>query len=537
MVAALSLSALAAACTGSSTSGTSGGPVASAPAEPAGPPTLRLYLLSNLAGALEPCGCSKDQLGGADHFAALLSAEKAKAPSSLILGAGPLFFQDPTLQGDGSTQAKWKAEALAQTAKTLGFAAWAAGANDFAAGPDTFRALAEASGMAFVASQAQAAPPAVTSKVLETGGIKVGVAGIATPPGGPGKQDLAAAKEAFKSEVASLRAGGARLVVGLVAMPRGEALRLADELPELDVLVVGKPSEKGDANDQPKPATLAGGTVVIETSNHLQTVAVLDVYVREPEGATGRIKLADGSGVEKTEQIVTLGQQIRDLEHRINGWEKDKKVNQADLAARRADLERVRSEKAKLESTAVAPPEGSFFKYSLIEIRDRLGEDKAVADVVLGYYKRVNDHNKVAFKDRKPEPAAEGKASYTGVDACTTCHQEERAVWDKTDHAKAYPTLEQKFVEFNLDCVGCHVTGYGKPGGSTVTFVETLKNVQCETCHGPGSLHAQDPKKPGLVQRKPDPKSCVSECHHPPHVEGFDAVSKMELILGPGHGR
>ncbi|MEP7121508.1 MAG: hypothetical protein ABJE95_11380, partial [Byssovorax sp.] len=29
----------------------------------AGKPTLRLYVTSTIAGALEPCGCSKDQLG------------------------------------------------------------------------------------------------------------------------------------------------------------------------------------------------------------------------------------------------------------------------------------------------------------------------------------------------------------------------------------------------------------------------------------------------------------------------------------------
>ncbi|NUO47813.1 MAG: hypothetical protein HOV80_03035, partial [Polyangiaceae bacterium] len=110
------------------------------------------------------------------------------------------------------------------------------------------------------------------------------------------------------------------------------------------------------------------------------------------------------------------------------------------------------------------------------------------------------------------------------------------AVWNKTAHAHAYATLEKQFVEFNLDCVGCHVTGYEKPGGSTVTAVEKLKDVGCETCHGPGSLHANDPKKKGLIVTKPDPKSCVSECHHPPHVEGFDPVAKMQLVLGPGHG-
>ena len=44
-------------------------------------------------------------------------------------------------------------------------------------------------------------------------------------------------------------------------------------------------------------------------------------------------------------------------------------------------------------------------------------------------------------------------------------------------------TLTTQFKEFNLDCVGCHVTGYGRPGGSTVTHVEKLKDVQCEACH------------------------------------------------------
>ena len=40
-------------------------------------------------------------------------------------------------------------------------------------------------------------------------------------------------------------------------------------------------------------------------------------------------------------------------------------------------------------------------------------------------------------------------------------------MWDGTPHAHAYATLEKGFKEFNLDCVSCHVTGYGKPGGSS----------------------------------------------------------------------
>jgi len=35
---------------------------------------------------------------------------------------------------------------------------------------------------------------------------------------------------------------------------------------------------------------------------------------------------------------------------------------------------------------------------------------------------------------------------------------------------------------------------------------------------------------------RPDASRCL-DCHHPPHVEGFDALAKMKDILGPGHGR
>lgn len=518
-----------------STGTTSSGAPSSATPIADSKPSLRLFLLSNVAGALEPCGCSKDQLGGASHFASLFQAEKAEAKSALVLGAGPLFFQDPKSTPEKATQDRWKAEALAKGAKKLGVAAWTPGVNDFAAGVDGFRSLAETAQAGFLAANARGAAGLSASKTIEVDGIRIGVTGVVDPKvGAAGGFEVEPPVEALRREVAALRSGGARLVVVLAALPRGEALRLTDAIPDLDVLVVGKPSEKGDGNDAPRAPVLAGSTLVVELSNHLQTTARFDLFLRE-DGGSGRIQLADGSGLARAEQLVGVAQQIRDLEHRINGWESSKVVRADDLAARKKDLERLRTEKLTLESQTVETPTGSYFKYSLVEIREKLGKDPAMEEVTLGYYKRVNDHNKVAFKDRKPPATGDGP-SFLGVDACSTCHVEERAVWDKTGHAKAYETLEKKFVEFNLDCVSCHVTGYEKPGGSTVTFVDSFKGVQCETCHGPGSLHAKEPTKKGLVQVKPEPKSCVSECHHPPHVEGFDPVAKMASVLGPGHG-
>ena len=93
-----------------------------------------------------------------------------------------------------------------------------------------------------------------------------------------------------------------------------------------------------------------------------------------------------------------------------------------------------------------------------------------------------------------------------------------------------------QFKEFNLDCVSCHVTGYEQPGGSTVTHVDKLKDVQCEVCHGPGSKHVANPTDRTPHRREARTPRRASACHHPPHVEQFDAVAKMQEILGPGHG-
>lgn len=534
-------SALAASAAGfagcsTGTSSTTTSP-STAPEATSSKPTLRLYLLSTVAGALEPCGCSKDQLGGADHLAAFFAKEREIAPTSLVVGAGPLFFQEPQLDEKRKTQNEWKAEALARAMKTVGLAAWAPAANDWAGGAQSFAAYRDASGAAFVAANVAGEAGLLPQKVVEVGGLKVAFIGLSDPIAGGAKPDgitVTPPKEVLTREIGRAKEAGANVIVGLASIQRGEALRLLDEVQGLNVLVVGKAGQKGDTNDQTKVPELVGTTLVVEAANHLQTVSVVDLFVADQKAA-GQLAFSDGGAIKRAEEIDSVNRRIRDLEIRINGWEKSPNVDKVDLGNRKKELEALRGEKMKLD-IPLPPPGGNFFRYANVEVREKLGADPDVSQVVLAYYKRVNDHNKVAFKDRLPEPPEKGKASFVGTDECSTCHKEERAVWDKTDHAKAYATLEKQFVEYNLECVGCHVTGYDRPGGSTVTHVEKLKNVGCETCHGAGSLHVKSPTDKSLIRVKPDLQSCVSECHHPPHVEGFDPAAKVALVLGKGHG-
>lgn len=504
------------------------------PAAPAPTPSVRLFVTSTVAGALEPCGCVKDMLGGVDHAAALIESQSRDASASLVVGAGPMWFLDPTLRSEGKTQDTWKAETLARAFGTMGLVAWAPGANDWAAGEAKLAELAKAAGARILAANLKGAVAGADAvHVVESGGYKVGFAGVSVPKAfgaAPDGVTVADAEAALQTAKKTLDERGAQVRIALVAMDRGAALRLAERVAGFQVMVVGKPFDRGEGNDAPTPPVLLGETLVVQPPNHLQAVAIVDLFVRD-----GSFRFDDGAGLEHAERRATLKRQIDELERRIAGWEKSGAAK-TDIEARRKDLGRLRGELAKI-SDSKPPEKGSFFHYALEEVREGAGSSPKVAGALSAYYKRVNEANRVAFADKKPEPAAEGKPSYVGGAACAACHAEEHVFWKKTGHAGAYATLTRQHKQFNLDCVGCHVTGYDKPGGSTVTHVEKLTDVQCEVCHGPGSQHPDDPKDPKLLVFKPEKTLCAPACHHPPHVKPDWSVDQAwKHIIGPGHG-
>jgi hypothetical protein len=154
-----------------------------------------------------------------------------------------------------------------------------------------------------------------------------------------------------------------------------------------------------------------------------------------------------------------------------------------------------------------------------------------------GYDARVNEHNERVFADWAPEPAAEGQPHYVGSQTCASCHGAAVRWWRTTQHGNAYATLANQNKNFNLSCVGCHVTGYLRPGGSTVTHVENLQNVGCESCHGPGSMHVESPTGAAVnVRRDPEESTCRG-CHTPEHSDRFDFSVYRPLLIAPGHGQ
>jgi len=304
---------------------------------------------------------------------------------------------------------------------------------------------------------------------------------------------------------------------------------LAEQVPGFAAFVLGKPYDQGDGNDAPTPPVLVGETLVVSAPNHLQAVVVVDLFVRDG------FEFRDGSGIAQMARRQSLESRIAELDKRVREWEAHG-VAEADLKARRADLEKLKAELAAIPLSA-PEPKGSFFRYRLEEIRERLGSAPGLAERLGEYYRRVNDYNREALKDRIPVSPKPGEASYIGAEACSNCHEAAYAFWQKTPHAHAYTTLTDQHKEYNLDCVSCHVTGYDKPGGSTVTHTKNLEAVQCEVCHGPGSRHEDKPDDTSALVRSPPKALCAPQCHHPPHVQsGWNVDDAWKIIVGKGHG-
>jgi hypothetical protein len=128
----------------------------------------------------------------------------------------------------------------------------------------------------------------------------------------------------------------------------------------------------------------------------------------------------------------------------------------------------------------------------------------------------VVNHHLASAQTPTPEP------NYVPGAKCKTCHIKIYKAHTETGHATAFENIKMAGEETNPLCLGCHSTGYGKPGGFTdATATPDLAGVNCQACHGPGGAHVEAPKeqKKQTIGRV-NAETCV-KCHknHAGHPE------------------
>jgi hypothetical protein len=134
--------------------------------------------------------------------------------------------------------------------------------------------------------------------------------------------------------------------------------------------------------------------------------------------------------------------------------------------------------------------------------------------------------------------SAQDDAEYVGNSEkkCALCHQEQVAAWKDWPMARTWQRLSAAQKK-DKNCLPCHTTGYGKPGGF-VSEAKTpgLTGVHCESCHGPASKHLEIPitdragrKESMLVPTEAGCKTCHKKEGNP-NFKPFrykDSVKKL----------
>ena len=126
---------------------------------------------------------------------------------------------------------------------------------------------------------------------------------------------------------------------------------------------------------------------------------------------------------------------------------------------------------------------------------------------------------------------------YVGVKKCKTCHPKPFKAQAKTPHAMSYENLTDAGEEGNKDCLPCHTTGYGKPGGFVdAASTADLAGTTCQACHGPGSAHIakglSKEQRRETIQKTP--KDVCTGCHktHTEHPDiGDKALPSLKKSL------
>jgi hypothetical protein len=512
MRAPLLISALLAASAGA-------GPVANP-----GERRLTIFYTAEVHGVLEPCGCTSDPLGDVARYATLVDGARREGGAVLLVDGGGLSYPEGGLPPKERAADELRSAFLATELGRLGLRAAGLAETDLAAGPrriDPGR----------LAANLGAAPALRPSLLQEAGGVKVGVLGVADPALGAmlnikAEDPVAAARR----EAERLRKAGAEVVVALAPVDRAVARRLAREA-AVDFVVLGRQVGGGQARSEP-----VGRGFVVAPADELQKVGRIDLVLRGPAGGDGKLADAGGPGANELRKEELARAMFR-LDQDLARWAAGAAGggDPAFVAGKKRERAELAAERARLDAPWAPPAQGSYFVNRLIPLRRSLPRDHAVATAMRQLDARIAAVN---LRNADPPPPREpGRPFFVGMSKCVSCHKSAAAFWNKTVHAHAWETLVEGGKQADYKCVSCHVTGYGQVGGTSLGHARGLQDVQCETCHGPGSTHVAEKglEDPPAVHRD-TPESTCATCHNEHHSDTFQYQAYLRDILGPGHG-
>jgi 2',3'-cyclic-nucleotide 2'-phosphodiesterase (5'-nucleotidase family) len=428
------------------------------------PRKLTLVYNVNNAGYVDVCGCKHKEVrqGSITRRASFLKQLRATGRDLLILdGGSSLFALDERVKESELVEAVRKAELIVEAYNRMGYRAMAVGSGDLAAGLEVLKKLEGKAKFPFLSAnlvdKSTHAPIFPTHAVVEVGGIRVGFFGLTlntmsraylakVAPGITITDPL----EAAKGILEELR-GKADLIIALSHLREETNFELISKLGDLEIVVdpfIQYGSHHTWIKDE-EWQTFREDTLLLRSDGQGARLGVLDIQMVAPRG-----KFAAEDRLRQLREAVAAG----------TATEEEK-----------AEIERIRGR--------------NLFTFQRVSLEPHHLTDPEI-DLLVEEWKKNIDPSQVAhLEDQLPK-----KSEFSTVEGCRKCHEKVYEFWKGTKHAHAMASLEATNDQHRFDCVGCHSLGYG------LAFLDTSKigpyaNVQCESCHGTNTKHAEDPAK------------------------------------------
>lgn len=449
---------------------------------PKAAPDLVLVISGQTFGYLQPCGCSRPQLGGLERRYNFIQALKAKGWNVVGLDAGDIA--PPKGAKEITAQSLKKYEYSMKALKLMDYIAAGLGKSDFAQQLD--KLLGQ-----YTLQDPPNKPPHLLAGNLVGDVVrdKDGKVTSATPleklyerndPKDPNSRGLVNAHEIVADKKVPF------LVVGLVAPTAAKKIVETDTTTDFKLSsTVLKASLATAAKSPAKPelnVLLYQGSSdeAKELAKDFPEIQLIVCTSDESEPPQFPVFAND-----KKTQIVTVGHKGRYV-GAVGVFKTDKGIE-------------LHYQLVKMGEEYLTPEKPEALKdHKLLKLLEEYAAEVKASDF-LGMATKKRPQHPAAIKN------AADKLEFVGSDACKQCHAAEFKVWSEHPHSKAYDALEKKATRpglrnFDPECLSCHTTGFEYDTGFK-NKIDTAKliNNGCENCHGPGSGHVAKPKNKALL--------------------------------------
>ncbi len=404
-------------------------------------PAVALVLTGEQHGYFEPCGCAAHQLGGLSRRADLfriLREERKWTVTALDVGG---------MVKRRGQQAQVKFQTLLAAHRELGYVAMALGPEELRFDPlyllsqhqvdpeHPERSLSFVSANVVLLGDPDLGTP-VPFKVVEVGGVKIGITGVLGPSqtaqlnlDATGAQvEVRDPLKVLPNVLEQLQKHKPDLLVLLSHASVAESRRYAKQFPQFDVvLTAGGPEDPLSNNPQ-----LVGKTLLVMVGQKAKYVGVLGFY---PDNPSERLRF----------ELVAIDDQRFHDTPRMREY----------MRLYQDQLRDMRLAETVAQRLAAEPPNGA--KY--------VGAEKCGECHTLAYDVWVETPHAHAF---------------------------ESLVHGREHEKDPIPRI------YDPECLVCHVVGWDpqrvipfRSGYVSQKKTPHLLNVQCENCHGPGSRHVE----------------------------------------------